>query len=416
MGFGPANVALAAALSDAADGGGARLSARFFERQPSFGWHTGMLLPGATMQVAFLKDLATLRSPRSRFTFVNYLHEHGRLVDFINHKTLFPTRAEFHDYLAWVVADLNETVDYASDVRSIQPDGDLLRVSVERPDGSPESVVARNVVVGVGLDAFLPSGLTASDSVWHSRDLLTRLGSRDLGPGFAGTFVVVGAGQSAAEVAAHLHDVFPACTVRSVFTRFGYSPADDSPFANRIFDPSAVDDYFGAPPEVRRMLDLYHANTNYSVVDQDLITELYQRTYREGLSGNRRLIQDNVTRVVSARTVAGRVQLEVEHLLTQERELVHADVVVCATGYRPQNLDGLLTGVDDQLLRDDMGRLAVDRDYRVRTSGDVGWSIYLQGGTEHSHGLSSSLLSNTAVRAEEIRHAISADARAESVA
>ncbi|MBQ3659658.1 MAG: PDZ domain-containing protein, partial [Bacteroidales bacterium] len=37
------------------------------------------------MQVSYLKDLATLRNPRSGFSFVSYLHDRGRLVDFINY-------------------------------------------------------------------------------------------------------------------------------------------------------------------------------------------------------------------------------------------------------------------------------------------------------------------------------------------
>ena len=60
-----------------------------------------MLIEDATMQVSFLKDLVTMRNPTSAFSFVSYLHERGRLVDFINHKTLFPLRIEFHDYLEW---------------------------------------------------------------------------------------------------------------------------------------------------------------------------------------------------------------------------------------------------------------------------------------------------------------------------
>ena len=63
-----------------------------------------MLLEQAHMQVSFLKDLATLRNPTSRFTFINYLHEKGRLQDFINLKTFFPSRHEFNDYLAWAAS------------------------------------------------------------------------------------------------------------------------------------------------------------------------------------------------------------------------------------------------------------------------------------------------------------------------
>jgi L-ornithine N5-monooxygenase len=52
--------------------------------------------------------------------------------------------------------------------------------------------------------------------------------------------------------------------------------------------------------------------------------------------------------------------------------------------------------------RDITGRLDVDRDYRIRMEDGVRHGIYLQGATEHTHGLSSTLLSNTAVRAGEV--------------
>ena len=94
-------------------------------------------------------------------------------------------------------------------------------------------------------------------------------------------FLVVGAGQSAADVTEYLHRSHPQAEVCAVFTRYGYTPADDSPFANRIFDPAAVDDYFGSPEDVKQMLVDYHRNTNYSVVDADLIEELYRRAYQE---------------------------------------------------------------------------------------------------------------------------------------
>lgn len=76
IGFGPANLALAIALEEHNESArrDQAVTALFLERQPSFGWHRGMLIDGATMQVSFLKDLATLRNPTSRFGFVPYLH------------------------------------------------------------------------------------------------------------------------------------------------------------------------------------------------------------------------------------------------------------------------------------------------------------------------------------------------------
>ena len=83
IGFGPANLAVAVVLEELAESGTA-LSAAFVESKPEFSWHPGMMLPGANMQIAFPKDLATMRNPRSAYTFFNYLHAKGRMVDFIN--------------------------------------------------------------------------------------------------------------------------------------------------------------------------------------------------------------------------------------------------------------------------------------------------------------------------------------------
>ena len=104
VGFGPASLAIAVALHDALDKGELALGTstpkvRFLERQQQFAWHAGMLLPGAKMQITFIKDMATLRNPRSEFTFLNYLHENNRLVSFTNLGTFLPHRIEYEDYM-----------------------------------------------------------------------------------------------------------------------------------------------------------------------------------------------------------------------------------------------------------------------------------------------------------------------------
>ena len=108
IGFGPSNLALAIALAERGVRG------RFVDAQPRFGWHRDMLLPGTRMQIPFLKDLATLRNPQSAFTFVNYLNDRGRLVDFIGRHDVFPSRYEFHDYLQWAADQFAAEVRYGN--------------------------------------------------------------------------------------------------------------------------------------------------------------------------------------------------------------------------------------------------------------------------------------------------------------
>ena len=300
VGFGPSNLGLAIAL---AERGGPKLAVRFVERQEGFGWHRGMLLEDATMQVSFLKDLVTLRNPASSYGFLSYLHERRRLVDFINYGSAFSTRIEFHDYLEWAAAAFADRVDYGTEVERIAavPGAPgLLDVRTSRG-----TLRTRNVVLATGLVPRLPEGVHTGDRVWHSRDLLTRIDTLH----DPARVIVVGAGQSAAEVVDHLHRRFPRTEVRAVFARFGYSPADDTAFANRVFDPSAVDDFFHAPAEVKESIVGYHSNTNYSVVDPELIESLYRRHYHEKVSGEERLHFHNVSRIADSVEVDGRVEL-----------------------------------------------------------------------------------------------------------
>lgn len=406
IGFGPSNVAMSIAVSEhnARVGSQEPVTAHFFEQQPSFGWHRGMLIDDATMQVSFLKDLVTLRNPTSEFSFLCYLQSKGRLIDFINHKNLFPLRVEFHDYFEWAAAKVDDMVSYGHEVVGVTQvvrDGtvEYLDVTVRSGEGL---VVhrARNLVIGSGLRPQMPAGVERGDRVWHNSELLKKV------DGLEGTspsrFVVVGAGQSAAENVAYLHRRFPEAEICAVFSRYGYSPADDSAFANRIFDPEAVDQYFAAPEDIKSRLMGYHGNTNYSVVDIDLIDDLYREMYREKVLGTERLRFLNVSRLVDVKETADKARATVKSLVTGEESFLDADVVVFATGYGPADPVGLLGEVADRCLRDDEGRVRVERDYRVATDPGLRCGIYLQGGTEHTHGITSSLLSNTAIRVGEI--------------
>ncbi|MEW1891747.1 lysine N(6)-hydroxylase/L-ornithine N(5)-oxygenase family protein [Streptomyces sp. NBC_00523] len=406
IGFGPSNVAMAIAISEHNARSGTReaVTAQFFEQQPAFGWHRGMLIDDATMQVSFLKDLVTLRNPSSEFSFLCYLKSKGRLIDFINHKNLFPLRVEFHDYFEWAAAQVDDLVSYDHEVvgvTQVVEDGvvEYLDVTVRSGEGLTVHR-ARNLVIGTGLRPLVPEGIERGDRVWHNSELLTRVGELD------GTspsrFVVVGAGQSAAENVAYLHRRFPEAEICAVFSRYGYSPADDSSFANKIFDPDAVDEFYAAPENIKRRLMDYHGNTNYSVVDIDLIDDLYRQMYQERVLGTERLRFLNVSRLTAAEATPDTVRATVTSLVTGEETVLDADVVVFATGYSPADPLGLLGEAAEYCLRDEEGRVRVERDYRIATDAALNCGIYLQGGTEHTHGITSALLSNTAIRVGEI--------------
>lgn len=417
VGFGPSNLALAIALEEQGSRAATPRPVRagFLERQDQFGWHRGMLITGATMQVSFLKDLVTMRNPTSEFSFLAYLHQRGRLATFINQKEFYPTRVEFHDYLSWAASRLRHRVTYgleAIDVTPVVADGDVQYVDVltrRASDGREVTFRARNIVLATGLDPYLPPEALASPRVWHSDRLLHQL--RDIPADQPSTFVVVGAGQSAAEAAEYLHRRFLRATVYSVFARYGYSPADDSPFVNAIFDPATVDLFFNAPDEVKDLLFGYHSNTNYSVVDNDLITELHRRVYAELVVGDRRLIMRNLSRIVATRPADAGLDVDIKYLPDGSITSVHADWLIYATGYRPASPLSVLGKLSSYCKIQPNQSVRLDRDHRIITSERMRCGIYVQGAAEATHGISSTLLSTTAIRAGEIAESIAASLR-----
>ncbi|MET9224601.1 SidA/IucD/PvdA family monooxygenase [Lentzea sp. NPDC003310] len=407
IGFGPSNLALAIAVKEFNSGRRAdrRLTARFVDVRPRFGWHDGMLLPGTTMQISFLKDLVSLRNPASPFTFLNYLHEQGRLSDFINLKTFFPTRQEFHGYLGWAAGRIDFPVSYGTRATRVDWSGERFEVALEA-DGSETTVAARHVVIGAGIRPVLPEGVVPGARVFHNHQLLHRLAELPSRP--HGRFLVVGSGQSAAEVAAYLHDSYPDAEVHASFRRFGYAPSDNTPYANRIFDPEAVDEFYTAPPEVKRQLLDYHWATNYSAVDAELIEDLYRREYDENTRGVRRLIVHRVTGIERLGEGPDGVEVTIRDLGNRGATTLDVDAVVFATGFRAADTRGMLGPSIDGSSSFEGELPIVERDYRLRLRG-VPERIFLNGGVQHSHGLTSSLLSNVAVRAADILRAITDD-------
>lgn len=413
IGFGPSNLSLAIALEEyRSNGRENEISALFLERQSSFGWHRNMLLPSATMQISFLKDLVTFRNPTSSFSFISYLHASGRLPQFVNNQDFFPTRQEFHQYLEWAQAQVADRIEYGSEVTSIQlPPGadpehaDRLRLEVADATGRVSRVVeARNVMISTGLVPSMPEGTERDERVWHSSEFLEKY--RRMNPEELRRVAVVGAGQSAAEITRFLYDELPHAQVYSVIPSYGYSVADDTPFANQIFDPAAVDDYYFGTEETREAFWRYHRNTNYSVVDDEVIRDLYRRAYDDDVRGVRRLQFLNLTRVTGVKRAGAETRVSLQVGPDGEVRELEFDALVCATGYNTMKPTELLGDLDRYCLRDEAGRYRVERDYRIVTAPEMRCGIYLQGGTEHTHGLTSSLLSNIAVRSGEIADSI----------
>lgn len=406
IGFGPSNVSLAIALRETAPG----IDALFLEKNESFAWHSGMLLPDATMQVSFLKDLVNPRNPKSHFTFVNYLHQKNRLLDFANLKTFFPSRAEFHDYFTWCAEAFDPQVRYshaAIRIEQIAIEGTAEPVYsiTTQCDGHVHQFLARSIVHSCGLEPILPEGVTQGSRVFHNHEFLSHLERTPIAP--KSHVVVVGGGQSAAEICSYLLTEDPSLTVTSVISRFGFLPADDSPFVNQIFDPEHVDSFFGASQIERERLLFEHRTTNYAVADPDVIKSLYQMWYQDKVTQRSRFHLQRCAKINAVEETGNGVSIHLKNPSGDAEQLISADYLICATGFRPRSpLSLMAPELAGNICSDDNGQPALDRAYRVKMRDGSVSSCFSIGTSEAIHGLSATLISNMAVRAGELAQSL----------
>ncbi|KAM6532879.1 PAK- GC kinase Sid1 [Fusarium falciforme] len=453
-GFGPASLAVAAAIHDALAEGqkltpdGSAPKVLFLEKQTRFAWHAGMLLPGAKMQISFIKDLATLRNPRSEFTFLNYLHCQGRLVDFTNLSTFLPARNEYEDYLRWCSSWFDHVVQYNNEVLSISPvdkeAGAVKNFIVQARNGKTgqiQSYRSRHVLVAAGGQASLPKSLPSKHPrVLHSSQFANYAPQILTKQNAPYRVAVIGAGQSAAEIFNNVQNLYPNSKTWLIMRQEFLRPSDDSPFVNTVFNPEYIDSMWPRSANARQALLTEARATNYGVVRLELIEHLYEKMYDQ-----KREISDDETqwphRILAGREIAsvdtkGDV-LEIKVQNVQDgpldgfvnEEILEADLIVAATGYKrsahvdmlkdawsmlPKTVSGRTEfgkGVNGWNVETPEGerKIAVARDYRVKFSpGAVADNsgVWLQGCCEGTHGLSDTLLSVLGTRSGEIVQSI----------
>lgn len=262
VGFGPASLAIGVAIHDALDGTDPSLDdvpglqgrppkVAFLEKQSQFAWHAGMLLPGAKMQITFMKDMATMRNPRSEFTFINYLHQKNRLIEFANLNTFLPARVEYEDYMGWCAGWFEEVVSYDQEVVQVMPEksasGEITTftvVSRNTVTGRTEIRRTKHVVIAAGGRPNIPKPFPSNHpKVVHSSKF--QYISKQLFKDHQAPYkiAVVGNGQSAAEIFDFIHSNYPNASTRLLIKGGALRPSDDSPLC--VF-PSLNNTHFQA--------------------------------------------------------------------------------------------------------------------------------------------------------------------------
>ncbi|WP_245451947.1 lysine N(6)-hydroxylase/L-ornithine N(5)-oxygenase family protein [Mesorhizobium waimense] len=389
VGAGPLNLSLACQIHDEQTG----LEALFLDRQVDLRWHPAITFESSQLQVSHFEDLVTLVNPRSAYTFVNYLHEHGRLYHFLNAQFEAVLRSEFEQYLNWAF-HRNPLVHGGETAREICFEGEF-RV---RTDNAV--LGARDVVVGIGKQAQIPPQFQG----WTGRNLFHSSALLDIHPEVRKKHVcVVGGGQSGAEVLLHLVGL-PKERRPRLITWVSqcqiYVPLDNSPFTNELFMPCFSDRLAGMS-ESQRKLFLRRFVLASDGISESTLRATYQALYRHTfLEPN----ECDITLQPGCK-VSRCINAGAGHRLTLQRGMedvgeVTADIVILATGYQ-NALPDFLEPIADRLEQID-NELAICEDFSVRWDGPRDRRIFVQNASLGQRGLADPSLSLLAWRARRI--------------
>jgi L-ornithine N5-oxygenase len=214
IGFGKTAIALAVALKEK----NAMANTIFLERQSETTWTPSANLPSERIRTTFLNDLITSENPRSRFTFLNYLHATNQLVVYANSSHIHPSRELFTEYLRWCAAQTSSLVSFGKQVVSVagvKNETDLISTwavtVVDRASAREDVLYAKQVVCTVGVQEKVPKVLShpsLEGLVLQSSSCQERLLAMLRGTESTKHFAIIGNGQKAAEVFAFIQEIW----------------------------------------------------------------------------------------------------------------------------------------------------------------------------------------------------------------
>ncbi|WP_410211759.1 lysine N(6)-hydroxylase/L-ornithine N(5)-oxygenase family protein [Aquirhabdus sp.] len=399
IGIGPFNLSLAALLQ-----GKESLDYLFFEQKKTFSWHEGMLLPNTTLQVPFMADLVTMVEPTSSLSFLNYLKAQDRLFKFYFLEKLHIPRLEYNHYCQWASQQIKQ-LRFGAEVIRVEAQNHGFRVMVQH-QGEHKTYTCKHLVFGTGTVPTLPKCLQtlAKDfpkRCFHSADFAKRMAQHR-----HGDTVVLGSGQSAAEVFDVLleqqqidHELNRSFQLSWLTRTAGFFPMEYSALGLEHFTPDYTRYFYQLTQETKDLLvpnqGLFYKGISFSTIGS-IYEKLYHRTIgRQALN----VVLSGLSELVDARMEQGRIRLRFRHLQQQRHFEVSTDYVVAATGYR-HGLPACMQGLEPILDYDDQNRLKIDGAYQVKHHGSG--KIFVQNAELHTHGIGTPDLGLGAYRAAQI--------------
>ncbi|EAR55207.1 L-lysine 6-monooxygenase [Photobacterium sp. SKA34] len=392
IGAGPFNLSVAALAEEVST-----LKTCFFEGRDQFTWHPGLLLDDTHMQTMFLKDLVTAVAPQSPYSFVSYLVSEKKLYRFLSTELTCISRHEFSNYLKWASEKL-PNVQFATKVEKINFDEKNAIFEIHTNKGMYR---ARNIFLGTGKVPYLPECAKPhiGERVIHAVEIGLR--ERDLSDK---KVAIIGGGQSGADIFLNVMRGKwgqPAC-LDWISRRANFQPLDEAAFTNEFFTPEYVEVFCQLKDEVK-LKELSSQKLTSDGITQNALLNIYRELYHrfDVLKEKRwvRMLPHRELQQLSSEKNS--YKMTVKNALSENDELLNADIVILATGFKssfPPCLDHMRSLIELNCC----GNLSLNRHFEVNWAGSLNNRIFAVNAGIHSHGIAEPQLSLMAWRSANI--------------
>ena len=397
IGVGPANLSLAALMENTT-----KVSSCFFERKNDFSWHPGMLFPFSCINVGHHKDLVSLVDPKNPYSFANYLIIHNKIYDFFNAGFDRVPRCEFESYYHWVANSLS-SVRFNTTVLEVNYEVSQDRFKIITNEATYTS---KHLVMGAGIEPKFPTWFNerlVNDSVFHGYHYLAqpRCFKNQ-------TVLIVGGGQSAAEILAQLLES-ESQLPRKVYwaSTKGYPAAlDENPFANEVYTPNYSQYFYSLDLAHREQLNMILRETSDGI-HNGLLQKIYQRLFE--LKHIKKtpvklnfLPMSRVEGLVISSNEAARKKYQADIKGCIDTSLGDLDAVIFCTGHKI-----MASRMMSQLGHYCLSPLKVDYNFSIQTNYPRSTcKLFLNNGAKKSHGSADPNLSLMAWRSACIINAL----------
>jgi len=379
IGIGPFNLSLAC-LTEPID----ELNGFFLDKAEGFNWHPGMLLQDTTLQIPFLADLVTLADPTSRFSFLNYIKQQGKIYSFYIREDFFLLRNEYNLYCRWVIDQLNN-LRFNTEVTDIQFDEDQqYYILTCKTTGTDHFTYykSRKLVLGIGNVPYMPACCRhLDDKVVHSSAYLAQKAAIQEKK----KITVIGSGQSAAEI---FYDLLQEADSREYelhwITRSArFHLMEYSKLTLEMTSPEYVDYFYNLPKNKKTALNRSQKHL-YKGINQDLINDIFNLLYTKHVLNDIKvsLRTNSSLEAVDFSAEDDSFTLRLHHHELEQGYQHTTEALVLATGYQ-YVLPDFIKGIAERIRWDEEGRYDVNRNYSIDKNGK---DIFVQNAEYHTHG------------------------------